>query len=72
MTLRQIYTVENNQLVITLPDSFKGKNRLLVTVEDSADTTSEKLRLLAQASTDPLFISDIMEISEDFKNSDTE
>jgi molybdopterin biosynthesis enzyme MoaB len=72
MTLRQVYTVENNQLVITLPDSFKGKRTLTVTVEDSIDTNLEKLNLLAQAANDPLFISDVKEIAEDFKTSDTE
>ena len=72
MTLRQVYTVVNNQLVITLPDSFKGKSKLTVTVDDLVDIQAEKFVMLANATKDPLFISDIMEISEDFKISDTE
>ncbi|MBK7764314.1 MAG: hypothetical protein IPI46_13375 [Bacteroidetes bacterium] len=72
MTLKQVYTVENNRVVITLPDSFKGKDKLIVTVEDLVETKLEKISLLAQAANDPLFIADIMEVSEDFKIADTE
>jgi len=72
MILKQVYTVENNQVVITLPESFKGKHKLTVTVEDLVDTKLEKISLLSNASNDPLFISDVMEVTEDFKISDNE
>ena len=72
MTLRQIYTIKNNQLIITLPDSFKGKNKVSVTVEDIVDSKSEKYELLANVANDPIFQSDINEIKEDFKISDSE
>ncbi len=72
MTLRQIYTIKNNQLIITLPDSFKGKSKVSVTVEDIVDSKSEKYELLANVANDPIFQSDINEIKEDFKISDSE
>jgi molybdopterin biosynthesis enzyme MoaB len=72
MTIRQVYKVENNQLIIQLPDSFKGKSKLMVTVDDSVDTKVEKLNLLKNAASDPLFLSDILEISDDFSHIDSE
>jgi molybdopterin biosynthesis enzyme MoaB len=72
MTIRQVYKVENNQLIIQLPDSFKGKSKLMVTVDDSVDTKVEKLNLLKNAANDPLFLSDILEISDDFSHIDSE
>lgn len=72
MTLRKVYNVENNQLIITLPDSFKGKEKLLVTVDDVVDTKLEKIAMLKDAKNDPLFLSDIIEVSEDFNIVDSE
>ncbi len=72
MTLRRIVEVINNQLIITLPDSFKGKKKLRVIVDDSIETKKEKLALLMQAANDPLFLSDIKAINEDFGSIDHE
>ena len=72
MTLRQICEVVNNQLLITLPDSFKDKKKVLVIVNDNLDNRSLKLELLKKASTDPLFNDDIKEINDDFKLIDGE
>lgn len=68
MTHRRIYEVKNNQLVITLPNEFKNKTRVLVTLDDSIDSKAIKLALLKDASTDPLFLSDIKEINNDFNH----
>ena len=72
MTYRQIYDVSNNKLVINLPDSFKNKKQVLVTLDDSVETFAEKLALLKQASSDPLFLSDVKEVNDDFGSIDHE
>ncbi|MBK9984720.1 MAG: hypothetical protein IPP15_20550 [Saprospiraceae bacterium] len=73
MTIKRIYEINSkNQVVINLPDDFKHSKRVLVTVEDSIDNMASKLELLKQASIDPLFLSDIMEINEDFSHIDSE
>ena len=68
MTLRQIYTVKNNRLVIHLPDSLSGRKKLLVTLEDTLDEHEEKLLLMAKAAVDPLFLEDLREVNDDFKD----
>lgn len=73
MTLKRIYEIDNNhQLIITLPDDFKDVKRVLVTIDDDIDSKSSKLELLKQAAFDPLFLSDIKEINEDFNRIDSE
>jgi hypothetical protein len=68
--LRQICNVVNNQLLITLPDSFRDKKKVLVIVNDNVDNRASKLELLKKASVDPLFNADIKEINNDFKTID--
>jgi hypothetical protein len=72
MTIRQVCDINNNQLVINLPSDFKGKKRVVVTVDDLVDVYSEKLLQLKRASNDPLFIADIKEVNDDFKTIDSE
>ncbi len=72
MTIRQICDVKNHQLTIHLPDGFKDNKKVLVIVDDGVDTRSEKLSLLKQAAQDPIFLSDIKEVMEDFGNIDFE
>ena len=73
MVLKQIYNTDNkNQILINLPDSFKRKKRILVVIDDSVDTKSDKMDLMKIASKDPLFLADIVSISKDFRNVDTE
>lgn len=72
MTIRQVCEIKNNQLIINLPEDFKNKKSVFVTVEDSVDKYDEKMLLLKKASTDPLFIADIKEIKDDFKIIDLE
>lgn len=67
MTLRQVYTVKNNRLVIDLPAGMRGRKKVLVTVEDALDEREEKLLLMAQAASDPLFLADVKEVADDFK-----
>ncbi len=72
MTLRQVYDIKNNQLTIVLPEGFTKQRRVLVTVEEAVDSYTEKLLLLRQASTDPLFQADIKEVNDDFETVDYE
>lgn len=72
MTLRKIVDIINNQLIITLPENFRGKKKVLVTVNDSISTNSEKLLFLKGAATDPLFLADMKEIATDFGSIDNE
>jgi hypothetical protein len=73
MTFEKTYELNNKkQLIIRLPDSFKSKKRVKVTVEDADDDKASKIALLKKASKDPLFLSDIQEIQDDFKYADSE
>jgi len=72
MTLKQVYNVNNNQLTINLPENFRGRKQVMVIVEDIEETQLDKYLLMKKAATDILFLSDIQEISSDFKNIDSE
>jgi hypothetical protein len=72
MTLRQIYTVKNNRLTINLPVSMKNRKRVLVTVEDVVGGHDEKLLMMAMAVKDPLYLADLEEVNDDFKDIESE
>ena len=73
MTFEKTYEVQKgNQLIIKLPDRFKSKKRVKVIIEDVDESRQEKIEMLRDASTDPLFLSDINEIISDFEESDNE
>jgi len=73
MTFEKTYDIhKNNKLIIELPEKFKSKKRVRVIVQDIDENRSKKIKLLHKASIDPLFLSDIDEISRDFKISDKE
>ena len=73
MTFEKTYDVQkNNQLVINLPDRFRSKKKVRVTIEDVDENRDEKIFLLKKAANDPIFLSDIAEIDSDFGYSDNE
>jgi len=72
MTYRQVCSVNNNQVVVTLPADFSNKKQVTVVVDDQVDTKAQKLDQLKQASQDPLFLADIKEIHQDFDSIDHE
>lgn len=72
MTYKIICPVRNNQIVVTLPPDFTDKGQVLVVVNDQVETKAQKLELLKTASKDPLFLSDIKEIQDDFDALDNE
>jgi len=67
MTFERTYNIQNNRLIITLPNSFRNKRRVHVIVEDIDQQHSDKLNMLKNAAKDPLFLADINEVSSDFK-----
>jgi len=72
MTFEKTYNVQgNNQLVINLPERFKSRKRVRVIIEDIDENRDAKIEMLKKASTDPIFLSDIIEISSDFEISDS-
>jgi HJR/Mrr/RecB family endonuclease len=73
MKHKKVYTVSgNNQLVIDLPESFKNKDKVLVIIDDVIETKEEKLEILKEAMSDPLFLSDMQEVNKDFDAIDDE
>lgn len=74
MIVKQIYKTNNkSQLIINLPENFRSKKQILVVLDDSIDTTkADKMDIMKRASTDPLFLADLEEISTDFKDVDSE
>ena len=73
MTYKKTYDVQkNNQLVINLPDRFRSKKKVRVTIEDVEENRDEKISMLKKAANDPIFLSDIAEIDSDFNYSDNE
>jgi hypothetical protein len=66
MTYSQFYKVTDSKLVITLPPEFKDK-RVLVTIDDKAATEKDKMTLMKLAANDPLFLSDLKEVNDDFE-----
>jgi len=73
MTFEKTYDVQkDNRLIIKLPERFRSKKRVKVIIEDVDDSRQEKIKLLRNASKDPLFLSDINEVNSDFSDSDNE
>ncbi|MDZ7778084.1 MAG: hypothetical protein U5L09_21930 [Bacteroidales bacterium] len=73
MTFENIYEVKkDNQLIINLPERFRSKKKVKVIIEDIEESRQNKIKLMKQASKDPLFLSDINEINSDFMDSDRE
>jgi hypothetical protein len=72
MTFRQICTVHNNQIVVTLPPDFGEKQLVTVVIDDRVETKAQKLAMLKEAAKDPLFLTDIEEVQKDFDSIDHE
>ena len=65
MTHSQFYKVTDSKLVITLPPEFRNK-QVLVTIDDKVATEKDKITLMKLAAKDPLFLSDLKEVNDDF------
>lgn len=68
MTFEKTYEPDrNNQIIIRLPAKFKANKRVRVIIEGIDDDKSTKLKSLEEAAKDPLFLSDILEVHNDFQ-----
>ena len=73
MTFERTYEIKDDkQLIINLPDKFRSKKRVRVIIEDVDEDKLSKLEYLKKAAKDPLFLSDVQEIQEDFQYTDKE
>ena len=72
MTYRLVCPVNNNQVIVLLHPDFKSKKQVTLVVDDYVDTKAQKLERLKQATNDPLFLADIVEIQKDFDMIDHE
>jgi len=67
MTVRQIHHIQNNQIIINLPDDFKNAKEVIITIDDHLDESSKKMLMMQQAKNDLLFQQDLKEVEDDFK-----
>ncbi len=65
MTHSLVYKVTDTKLVINLPPAFRNK-QVLVTIDDKPEAGADKIALMKLAIKDPLFLSDLKEVSDDF------
>ncbi len=73
MIVKQIYnTNHKKQILVDLPEYFRKKSRVLIVLDDSIDSNSEKRELMKRAKNDPLFKADIEDVSNDFRAIDNE
>jgi hypothetical protein len=73
MIVKQIYKTEHKKhIVVTLPENFWKKKKVLVVLDDSIDSYENKMKLMKKAKNDILFQADIEEISSDFQSIDCE
>ncbi len=68
MTFEKTYKIhKDNKIIIQLPDQFKSKKKVRVFVEDVNEDRNEKIKLLQNASNDPLFLLISMKSPETLK-----
>ncbi len=73
MTIKKMYKIEGDQLIINLPENLKSSGKkVLVIIEDYDSLTEKKIKLVKKATSDPLFLEDVSEITKDFEFSDLE
>ncbi len=72
MTYRQICIVKDNQVVVNLPPDFENKKQVTVIIDSIIDSRTQKLNKLKEATTDPLFLADVLEVQKDFDYIDSE
>lgn len=71
MAFEKTYDIqENNEVIVKLPPRFKTQKRVRIIIQEIDQEREEKINLLRKAVNDPIFLSDIKEVSEDFENAD--
>ncbi|MBK7959121.1 MAG: hypothetical protein IPK03_14140 [Bacteroidetes bacterium] len=66
MTYRKICSVHNNQVIVILPPNFENRKQVTITIDDKVESKVQKMAQIKEASLDPLFLADILEINNDF------
>ena len=66
MVVKQVCDVKNEQIVIPIPDVFRGKKSVLITIDDTIESYTDKIALMKKASCDPHFLADMQEVDDDF------
>lgn len=72
MTLNKIYDIKDNQVVIQLPENFRGKKKVLVSISEVEQTKKQKLDLMKKAFKDEQFLKDLNEVNNDFESLEDE
>jgi len=62
MTYKMVCEVKNNQVVLTLPDDLRDKKEVTIIIDDEVDNRYLKFEALKSASSDPLFLADVLEV----------
>ena len=65
MVYRQTYNITENEIVMDIPVSFINKT-VLITIDNKPIPETHKMSLMKQATADPLFLSDLKEVNDDF------
>ncbi|HET8861352.1 hypothetical protein [Marivirga sp.] len=71
-TFKKKYKVKDNQLIIDLPRTFEDISSVIVTIEEDMNDHQKKINMMRKASKDPLFMSDIKEVNDDFRFADSD
>ena len=73
MQHKKMYSVAGSkQLTIDLPESFQGKDQVLIIIDDKETQKDDKINRLKEALNDPLFMADLHEVNQDFDAIDRE
>ncbi|MCB0508024.1 MAG: hypothetical protein R2739_10070 [Chitinophagales bacterium] len=72
MTINKIYDIKNNQVVIDLPNSFKGKKKVKISISEVKQSKKDKIELMKKAFKDEKFLKDLKDVNDDFANIDNE
>lgn len=66
MTFSRVYSNINDTISIQIPKQFKGKKKILITINDINVEFEKKIALMKEAINDKMFIDDLKEVNEDF------
>ena len=73
MRIQQVIPIAGNQIVMPLPQEFRGQKTLVVTLEDEAETAQESYEEeMKRAMQDSRFVADMHEVTDDFKFLDSQ
>lgn len=65
--IREIHEVNDQEIIIRLPDSLNGK-KVVVTIDDLAESRDSKLNMMKDAVKDPRYLNDLNDVILDFSD----